>query len=102
MKFFDRLFGKEAEQYQVLQAEVSVGDAFRTWCQSDVGQYIIGRAEQYETEILRELAGTDPKDHMRIVQLQAESHIHTSLLQWMEEAMEQGEVARFQLSNFDE
>jgi hypothetical protein len=102
MKFLDRIFGRAPNEVAELHAEVAVGDAFKTWAQSDIGRYIIGRAEQYELETLRTLAGTDPMNAERIFQLQADAKAPALLLRWIEEAMFMGEQARFQLMEAEE
>lgn len=102
MKLFDRIFNRDPHDPQVLSAEVAVGDAFKTWIQSDVGRYIAGRAEQYELAVLKELAQTDPKETVKIIKLQAQSELPGKLLQWIEEAIEQGEIAEYQLAQMEE
>lgn len=102
MKLLDRIFNRGPNDPEVLMAEVAVGDAFKTWIQSDVGRYIAGRAEQYELSILKELAHTDPKDMIKITKLQARSELPGKLLQWIEEAIEQGDVAEYQLAQMEE
>lgn len=102
MSLFSRFFQKtEVDQARELTAEVAVGDAFRTWIQSDVGRYIAGRAEQHELAVLRELAGCDPEDTVKLMRLQAEAKIPGRILQWIEEAMGAGETARFQLAEME-
>jgi len=102
MSFLDKLFGREVPDVQALQADVAVSDLFTVWCQSDIGRYIIGRAEQYEVQVLKDLAGVSPTDTTRIIELQKESMIPGKILEWIEEAIERGEVARFQLSEIEE
>lgn len=102
MSFFDRLFGRKAGEIEQMVAEAAVGDAFATWSQSDIGRYIIGRAEQHEISVLREMAETNPQDAAAIARLQAEAKAPALLIQWIEEAMFQGEQAKFQLAELED
>ena len=97
MSFFDRLLGRQAPLVQELVAEVAIGDEFKAWAQSDIGRYIIGRAELHELATLRELSEADPKDLTKITALQSEARAMGLLVRWIEEAMFQGEQAKFQL-----
>jgi hypothetical protein len=103
LKLLDKLFSKGTTDIDVMKAEVAVGDLFKQWLSSDVGKYIVGRAEQYETAILRELRDTDPKETIKIIQLQSDAKMPGKLLQWIEDAIGQGEIAGYQLNElFDE
>lgn len=81
----------------VAQAEVAVGNAFKTWAQSDVGRYIIGRAERDEISILRQLAKVPAENSLEVIRLQIRSEVPGQLLRWIEEAIQVGEIARFRL-----
>jgi hypothetical protein len=102
MSFFDRWFSRDAGEIEQLVAEARVGDEFRTWVQSDVGRYIIGRAEQHEINMLRELGRTSPFDNEKISLLQSEAKAPGLLIRWIEEVMSQGEQAKFQLQELED
>jgi hypothetical protein len=102
MKLFDRLFSKEASDVEVLQAQNAVGDQFKQWLSSDIGRYIVGRAEQHELATLKKLRETDPKDTVTIIKLQAESGMPGKLLEWIEEAITMGDMARYQLEELED
>lgn len=105
MSFLDKIkkiFGDNRDEIATLHAEVSVGKEFEVWTTSDVGRYLIGRAEQYELDILRELCETDPKDTIKLMRLQTEARMPGKLMQWIEEAIMRGEAAQFQLAQLEE
>ena len=102
MSFFDRLFSQGANEIEHMKAEVGVGLEFKNWIDGPCGRYIIGRAEQRELEVLRELGSTSPHEINRIAKLQAEAKAPALLLQWIEEAMFAGEQANFQLMELEE
>jgi hypothetical protein len=101
MKLLDRLFSKQTQEIETMHAEVAVGDIFKGWIQSDIGRYVVGRAEQYELSALRRLRDIDPNDKVAIARLQADAAMPGRFLQWIEEAINQGEVAKFQLEEMD-
>ena len=102
MSFFDRFFASHVDEVQTLKAEVSLGYEFRAWAESNVGRYIIGKAEQRELEVLRELSNADATDEGLILKLQAEAKAPKLLIRWIEEAIFAGEQANFQLMELDE
>jgi hypothetical protein len=88
----------EGEEINEMHAQVSMGDKFKTWAGSDEGRYILGRAEQYELATLRDLADCPISDQDRLLRLQSESKIPGLLMSWIEEIINEGEVAKFQLA----
>lgn len=102
MSFFDRLFSQKVDEIDHMRAEVAVGLEFKNWIDGPCGQYIIGRAEQYELLTLRKLAETPAHHADEIALLQAEAKAPALLLQWIEEAMFAGEQANFQLMELEE
>lgn len=102
MRLINKLFGKNASEMQVMQAQVSVGDAFKTWIESDMGRYIVGRAEQKEADILSQMATVNPRDVDAIICLQSRASAVNAFLSWIEEAVGEGEVAKFQLMEIEE
>ena len=102
MSFLDRLFNKADDPEQELVAEAIVGDSFSTWVVSDVGRYVIGKAEQDEISRLQALLGVDPEDALKMAMAQADAKVPGLLLSWIEAAINQGEVAKFQLNEMEE
>lgn len=100
MPFLDRLKGimvKDASPLEEMQAQMALGDLFKTWINTDIGRYIVGRADQYEYDILRKLGETDPKDTTQIIRLQTEARLPGRIKEWISDAIEAGEAAKFQL-----
>lgn len=101
MKLLDKILHKDQDHIAVMMAQAAVGDMFKTWIKSDIGKYIIGRAERYETDVLKELGETNPVRILKIIRLQTESRMPGKLIQWIEEVMQDGEVAKFQLAEIE-
>ena len=89
-------------ELEQLNEEVSTGYDFKTWESSRVGKYIIARAERYEIETLRELARVDPSSTVEIMRLQTEARVPKLLINWIREAIAQGEQSRFALMEIEE
>ena len=96
MSLFEKWFGRQDEE-TVLLAQARVGNLCATWLDTDVGRYVVGRAEQYEMDVLRELATVKPEDRLRIVQLQERARVPALIVRFLDEAIADGEAAKFQL-----
>ena len=96
MSLFDKWFGRQDEE-TVLSAQAKVGALCANWLDTDVGRYVIGRAEQYEMDVLRELATVKPEDKIRIVQLQERAKVPALIVRFLDEAIADGEAAKIQL-----
>ena len=96
MSLLDKWFGRQDEE-TVLSAQAKVGALCANWLDTDVGRYVIGRAEQYEMDVLRELATVKPEDKIRIVQLQERAKVPALIVRFLDEAIADGEAAKFQL-----
>lgn len=96
MSLFDKWFGRQDEE-TVLSAQAKVGALCANWLDTDVGRYVIGRTEQYEMDVLRELATVKPEDKIRIVQLQERAKVPALIVRFLDEAIADGEAAKFQL-----
>ena len=96
MSLFDKWFGRQDEE-TVLSAQAKVGALCANWLDTDVGRYVIGRAEQYEMDVLRELATVKPEDKIRIVQFQERAKVPALIVRFLDEAIADGEAAKFQL-----
>ena len=96
MSLFEKWFGRQDEE-TVLLAQAKVGALCANWLDTDVGRYVVGRAEQYEMDVLRELATAKPADRLRIVQLQERARVPALIVRFLDEAIADGEAAKFQL-----
>ena len=96
MSLLDKWLGQRDEE-TVLTAQAKVGALCANWLDTDVGRYVIGRAEQYEMDVLRELATVKPEDKIRIVQLQERAKVPALIVRFLDEAIADGEAAKFQL-----
>lgn len=96
MSLFEKWFGRQDEE-TVLLAQAKVGALCANWLDTDVGRYVVGRAEQYEMDVLRELATVKPADKLRIVQLQERARVPALVIRFLDEAIADGEAAKFQL-----
>lgn len=100
MSIIDKWFG-HTEDHTVLVAQVQVGELCRQWIGSEVGKYVVGAAEQYEYEVLRKLANVDPTNEKQVMQLQERAKVPGLLLEWLDEAISNGETAQYQLEGED-
>ena len=96
MSLFEKWFGVQDEE-TVLLAQAKVGALCANWLGTDIGRYVVGRAEQYEMDVLRELATVKPEDRLRIVQLQERARVPALIVRFLDEAIADGEAAKFQL-----
>ena len=96
MSLFEKWFGRQDEE-TVLLAQAKVGALCANWLGTDIGRYVVGRAEQYEMDVLRELATAKPEDKLRIVQLQERAKVPALIVRFLDEAIADGEAAKFQL-----
>lgn len=96
MSILDKWLVRPDERTQLI-ASVQLGELCKTWAASGVGAYVVGMAEQYEIDVMRELAITKPDDQKKIMQLQERVKVPALLLQWLDDAISEGETARYQL-----
>ena len=96
MSLLAKWFGVQDEE-TVLTAQAKVGALCANWLGTDIGRYVVGRAEQYEMDVLRELATAKPEDKLRIVQLQERAKVPALIVRFLDEAIADGEAAKFQL-----
>lgn len=96
MNLIKKLFS-HANDKQIMHAQMAVGNSFKEFCESDVGRYLIGRAEQEEISVLREMAKTNPVDEIAIIQLQERAKHLSGFVGWIEQVINEGEAAAFQL-----
>lgn len=97
MKLLDKFKAAGAGEYFQAMATVRVGQLCQNWLETDVGMYVIGRAEEYEMDVLRELAACDPADRSKIMQLQERAKVPGLLLQFIDDAVSEGEAAKIQI-----
>lgn len=78
---------------QLQQIEILIGDDADAFFQSDIGQYIIGRAQQDRDEALAGLKNIDPENAKEIRNLQNKIYIAESSLGWLQEMLIAGRQA---------
>jgi hypothetical protein len=77
----------------LLIAEAVLGRDAQEFFASDLGRYILGRAQQEKAEALAQLARVSPWRRNRIRQLQAEVWRVESLASWLAELINSGRQA---------
>ena len=82
---------------RLLLAHVDIGLAIKQFLQSDVGQYLIGRAAETADEAMQKLKGADPEDAKLIRALQNEIKMADSFAQWITDGKLEGEHAELEL-----
>lgn len=61
--------------------------------ESDVGQYLLGQAEEQYENAMQQLAVVSPWRRRRIQQLQNEAKVAASIQRWLASAIENGQQA---------
>lgn len=84
---------------QALYAEAVLGKDAEEWLKTDLGRYVIARAEEEEREALEGLANVWPWRRRRIQQLQAQLWRARSFKGWMSEMIVVGRQALQHLEN---
>lgn len=82
---------------EVLWAEAVLGRESEDFFKSDLGRYLLGRAEQEEQEASEKLASVASWRRRRIQQLQNEIWRARSVRQWLSELIQAGRQAEAQL-----
>lgn len=100
MSILKRITGLVSDR-RALQAKAYVGAEFEAWKKTDVGRYLITKIEQEEVRLLRKIMEADPADKVKIVQAQERARLMTTLLGWIEGAINEGETAKYQMEEME-
>lgn len=68
---------------------------------SDVGKYLIARADTYNDELLKQFSSVSARDDEAILRLQSLAEVPRLFRKWITEAITTGEEADFQLNAED-
>ena len=77
----------------ILYATAEFGETTRQFLESEVGRYLKGRAEAEALEYTEQLKTVDPDDAKKIRDLQNGIYRAESVVQWLIEAIEEGDEA---------
>jgi len=83
--------------YDLLVEQASAGADIETFKNSNAGRYLYQKAEVDELAALRKLAKADPGDKETIHRLQLEATAPRLAIQWIEEGIRIGKLAKFTL-----
>jgi hypothetical protein len=86
-----------SEQADVTMAEARFGIEVEQFLSSDIGRYMVGRAENEEHEALQALAQVDPIDAKKVERLQNQVWRARSIQQWLAQAVQAGLMAQHQI-----
>lgn len=78
---------------QLQQAEILLGDDIDTFFKSDIGQYIVGRAQQEIDDAVIKLKTVTPEDIKQVRKLQNRINVAEGSLLWLQEALISGKQA---------
>jgi len=78
---------------QTLQAEILLGDDADNFFHSDLGRYVIGRAQQEVDEAMAKLKAVDPDNASQIRALQHIIRVAESVPLWFNEVLVSGRQA---------
>lgn len=82
--------------------QIDLGIQIEAFLGSDVGKYLIGRAEHDVEEATEELKKADPENPKLIRTLQNKIKCAESIQYWMAEAIQSGHLAQQQLREQDD
>lgn len=82
---------------QVLLAEIHIGEDAAEFVKSDVGRYLLGRANQEIKAATNDLKRVYPWRRNRIQQLQNQIKVHELFKSWLVEAIVSGRTALSEL-----
>jgi ferredoxin-NADP reductase len=85
------------EEVQGLKEIAASGADVKAFLTTGAGKYLKARAEVEEYNTLRELAFVDPTDTAKIISAQIKARVAGSVLNWLANALTEGEAAEFQL-----
>lgn len=76
-----------------LQVEHAFGNEVKAFLQSNIGRYLISRAEAERAEALEALANADPDNGKTIRTLQTSIRVVDHIQRWLAEAISEGSEA---------
>lgn len=88
---------EEVARKQAHQEYYNLGQRCKLFWVSDVGQYLQQRCDTYERQVMDEFAQADVKDEANMLRLQAFLQVPKLLRDWISRAIDEGEMAEFQL-----
>lgn len=92
----------EANDNRELIHQIDFGMQVEAFLGSEVGKYLIGRAEQEVEDATSQLKDADPENPKLIRDLQSTIKRAESIQYWMAEAIQAGHLAQHQLREQDE
>jgi hypothetical protein len=81
----------------LLVAEARLGVEAEGFLSSDLGRYLLGRAELEERDALEELTRVDPDDAKAVRAAQGRLYLARAVPGWIRDAIQNGRVAYMQL-----
>jgi len=84
---------KVDEESRVRYADARVGMQVETFLRSEVGQYLIGRAEQQENDAIEALIALDSWHFLKIRKARNAIAVARSLREWLSDAVQAGIAA---------
>lgn len=81
------------EQHKQLLEKVEIGEGAQKFLESELGKKIIDLADQERREALEDLATVNPKDELRIIELQLKAKFGERFAAWLVSLISEGENA---------
>jgi CRISPR/Cas system-associated endoribonuclease Cas2 len=100
--YLKRLFRGQLEPEDVLKVKSNVGEDFKVFVESQVGKYLIVRANFERECVLSDIISADAEDWQKIVRLQERARLLGDFLTWIQQAIDEGEIANFQFKQLRE
>lgn len=73
--------------------EAQFGKQVEMWLETDVGRYMVKKAEREIDEAVEEMKNTNPHDVKLMVQAQNKVKVAESILSWLGDAIQEGHSA---------
>jgi hypothetical protein len=80
-----------------LQADIVFGEAVETFLQSDIGKYLVSRAEADVEAAVEQLKRVAPEQATQIRALQNQIHVAESVMYWLADAIQAGRNAESEM-----
>jgi len=74
-------------------AKISLGDKARHLLGSDLGQYLLRKAQQEVDAVINAFQAVDPTDSKEIIRLQVQLKTAISVPQWLTDAIDESSMA---------
>lgn len=91
----------EQEYQDKLFGRVRFGITVEEFLNSEVGKYLVSRAERERETALTALLTADPEDKRKVIELQFQGRLPDLVMKWLADAVTSGRLAERELTQDD-